>query len=153
MTRLLEGKLALVTGGGSGIGRATSIVMAREGAFITVADLSGPAADETVELIRAAGGEAQAVVTDVIKPNEVTAMVAAVVTTYGRLDCAYNNAGVAAVHVGAGGQRVGDISQQAWDRMLAANLTGVWLCMKHELAAMEGQGADAVISADSLPVS
>jgi len=150
MTRLLEGKAALVTGGGSGIGRATSIVMAREGAFITVADLSGPAADETVELIRAAGGEAQAVVADVTKPDEVTAMVAAVVTTYGRLDCAYNNAGVAAVHVGAGGQRVGDISQQAWDRMLAVNLTGVWLCMKHELAAMEGQGGGVIVNTSSI---
>jgi NAD(P)-dependent dehydrogenase (short-subunit alcohol dehydrogenase family) len=150
MTRLLEGKSALVTGGGSGIGRATCITMAREGARVTVADLPGPAADETVELVRAAGGEAQAVVADVTKPDEVAAMVAAAVTAYGRLDCAYNNAGVAAVHVGAGGKRVGDISQESWDRMLAVNLTGVWLCMKHELAAMERQGGGVIVNTSSI---
>jgi NAD(P)-dependent dehydrogenase (short-subunit alcohol dehydrogenase family) len=150
MTRLLEGRSALVTGGGSGIGRATCIAMAREGARVTVADLAGPSAGETVELIRTAGGEAQAVFADVTKPDEVAAMVASAVAAYGRLDCAYNNAGIAAVHVGAGGQRVGDISQDSWDRMLAVNLTGVWLCMKHELAEMERGGGGAIVNTSSI---
>jgi NAD(P)-dependent dehydrogenase (short-subunit alcohol dehydrogenase family) len=145
VTRLLEGKSALVTGGGSGIGRATCVAMAREGARVTVADLSEAGAADTAAHIRAAGGQAQSVVADVTKPDEVAAMVAAAVSAYGRLDCAHNNAGIAAVHVGAGGQRVGDISQESWDRMIAVNLTGVWLCMKHELAAMEARGGGGAI--------
>jgi NAD(P)-dependent dehydrogenase (short-subunit alcohol dehydrogenase family) len=150
MTRLLEGKSALVTGGGSGIGRATCIAMAREGARVTVADLPGPGAGETVDFIRAAGGEAQPVIADVTRPDQIAAMVAAAVSAYGRLDCAHNNAGIAAVHVGAGGLRVGDISQDSWDRMLAVNLTGVWLCMKHELAEMERQGGGAIVNTSSI---
>jgi NAD(P)-dependent dehydrogenase (short-subunit alcohol dehydrogenase family) len=140
MTRLLEGKSALVTGGGSGIGRATCIAMAREGARVTVADLSEAGAAETAALIRAAGGDAQSVVVDVTNPDQAAAMVAAAVSAHGRLDCAHNNAGIAAAHVDAGGQRVGDISLESWNRLLAVNLTGVWLCMKHELAAMEREG-------------
>ena len=116
MTGLLEGKSALVTGGGSGIGRATSIAMGREGARVTVADLSEAGAAETAAHIRAAGGEAQFVVVDVTKADRVETMVAAAVSAFGRLDCAHNNAGIAAANVGAGGQRVGDISQAAWDR-------------------------------------
>jgi NAD(P)-dependent dehydrogenase (short-subunit alcohol dehydrogenase family) len=150
MTRLLEGKSALVTGGGSGIGRATCIAMAREGARVTVADLPGPGAWETADLIRAAGGEAQGFVVDVTRPDQVAAMVASAVSAYGRLDCAHNNAGIAAAHVGAGGQRVGDISQDSWDRMLAVNLTGVWLCMKHVLAEMERQGGGAIVNTSSI---
>lgn len=150
MSRLLEGKSALVTGGGSGIGRATCLAMAREGARVTVADLPGPGAEETVDLIRQAGGTAHAVVADVTSPAQVEAMVASAVAAYGRLDCAHNNAGIAAMHVGAGGQRVGDITQDAWDRMLAVNLTGVWSCMKHEIAAMERTGGGSIVNTASI---
>jgi NAD(P)-dependent dehydrogenase (short-subunit alcohol dehydrogenase family) len=150
MTRLLEGKSALVTGGGSGIGRATAIAMAREGARVTVADLTGSSAGDTVAAILAAGGMAQAVVADVTRPDQVAAMVEAAIATYGRLDCAFNNAGVAAGTLGAGGQRTGDIAQEVWDRMIAVNLTGVWLCMKHELAAMERGGGGAIVNTASI---
>ena len=102
-----------MTGGGSGIGRATCIAMAREGARVTVADLSEAGAAETATHIRAAGGEAQFVVADVTKPDQVEAMVAAAGSAFGRLDCAHHNAGIAAAHVGAGGHRIG-VADRIW---------------------------------------
>jgi NAD(P)-dependent dehydrogenase (short-subunit alcohol dehydrogenase family) len=147
---VLEGKSALVTGGASGIGRSTAVLMAREGARVTVVDLSAPGAEETVAIIRAHGGESQAVVADVTVYAQVGAMVASAVSAFGRLDCAFNNAGIAPAAVGAGGLRVGDIDQAAWDRILAVNLTGVWLCMKHELAQMERQGSGAIVNTSSI---
>jgi NAD(P)-dependent dehydrogenase (short-subunit alcohol dehydrogenase family) len=124
--------------------------MAREGARITVVDLPGPNAEETVKQIHAAGGEAQAVFADVTRPEDVAAAIKAAVSAFGRLDCAHNNAGIAAAHVGAGGERVGDITQVAWDRIIAVNLTGVWLCMKHELAEMERSGGGAIVNTSSI---
>jgi len=150
MQGMLAGKSALVTGGASGIGRATALVMAREGARVLVADLPGPGAEATVSMIRDAGGEARTVTADVTVAAEVEAMVAAAVSAWGRLDCAFNNAGIAPAAVGSGGQRVGDLSQRAWEGMLAVNLTGVWLCMKHELAQMERQGGGAIVNTASI---
>jgi len=150
MQGMLAGKSALVTGGASGIGRATALVMAREGARVLVADLPGPGAEATVGMIRDAGGEARAVTADVTVAAEVEAMVAAAVSAWGRLDCAFNNAGIAPAAVGSAGQRVGDLSQRAWEGMLAVNLTGVWLCMKHELAQMERQGSGAIVNTASI---
>jgi len=150
MQGMLTGKSALVTGGASGIGRATALVMAREGARVLVADLPGPGAEATVGMIRDAGGEARAVTADVTVAAEVEAMVAAAVSAWGRLDCAFNNAGIAPAAVGSAGQRVGDLSQRAWEGMLAVNLTGVWLCMKHELAQMERQGSGAIVNTASI---
>jgi len=150
MQGMLAGKSALVTGGASGIGRATALVMAREGARVLVADLPGPGAKATVGMIRDAGGEARAVTADVTVAAEVEAMVAAAVSAWGRLDCAFNNAGIAPAAVGSAGQRVGDLSQRAWEGMLAVDLTGVWLCMKHELAQMERQGGGAIVNTASI---
>jgi NAD(P)-dependent dehydrogenase (short-subunit alcohol dehydrogenase family) len=150
MSGLLDGRSALVTGGGSGIGRATCLAMAREGARVTVSDLPGAGAEETVALVRAAGGEAQAVHADVTQPDQVAAMVQAALAAYGPLHCAFNNAGIAAMHVGAGGQRMGDISLQSWERMLAVNLTGVFLCMAQEIAAMERSGGGAIVNTASV---
>lgn len=150
MTAMLAGKSALVTGAASGIGRATALVLAREGARVLVADLPGPGAGETARMIQEAGGEALAVVADVTLDADVEAMVAAAVAAWGRLDCAFNNAGIAPAAVGPAGQRVGDLSRQSWEGMLAVNLTGVWLCMKHELAQMERQGGGAIVNTASI---
>lgn len=147
---MLAGKSALVTGGASGIGRAAALVLAREGARVLVADLPGPGAEETVRTIRDAGGEALAVEVDVTVAEQVEAMVAAAVSAWGRLDCAFNNAGISPAALGPGRQRVGDLSQRAWEGMLAVNLTGVWLCMKHELAQMERQGSGSIVNTASI---
>ncbi len=146
----LAGKSALVTGGGSGIGRAAALVLAREGARVLVADLPGPGAAETVRQIRDTDGEAQAVAADVTDEADVVAMIAAAVAAWGRLDCAFNNAGIAPAALGSAGRRVGDLTRDAWEGLLAVNLTGVWLCMKHELAQMQRQGGGTIVNTASI---
>src|ERR1700759_2522007 len=145
MAGILEGKVALVTGGASGIGRATAVAMAREGARVAVADRSEESAAATVALINAAGGQAIAIGGDVTREADVAAMVARTVSAFGRLDCAFNNAGVAPAAVGPGGQRLHELTQTSFDTMLAINLTGVFLCMKHEVAQMLAQGGGGAI--------
>lgn len=145
MAGILEGKVALVTGGASGIGQATSVVMAREGARVAVADRAEGAAAATVALINAAGGQAIAIGGDVTREADVAAMVARTISAFGRIDCAFNNAGIAPRAVGPAGQRLHELSQEAFDRMLAVNLTGVFLCLKHEVAQMLAQGGGGAI--------
>jgi NAD(P)-dependent dehydrogenase (short-subunit alcohol dehydrogenase family) len=145
MTGILDGKVALVTGGASGIGRATAVAMAREGARVAVADCAEETAAETVALINAAGGQAIAIGGDVTKEADVAAMVARTVSAFGRIDCAFNNAGVATRAVGPAGQRIHELSQASFDTMLAVNLTGVFLCLKHEVAQMLTQGVGGAI--------
>lgn len=145
MTGLLAGKAALVTGGGSGIGRATALAFAREGARVAVADLALETAQETVMLINAAGGQAIAVAADVTDDAAVAAMVRTTVSAFGALDCAFNNAGIAPRVVGAGGQKIADVAPEAWDRMIDVNLTGVWRCLRHEVAQMRQQATGGAI--------
>jgi NAD(P)-dependent dehydrogenase (short-subunit alcohol dehydrogenase family) len=145
MTGILDGKVALVTGGASGIGRATAVAMAREGARVAVADRAEETAAETVALINAAGGQAIAIGGDVTKEADVAATVARTVSAFGRIDCAFNNAGIATRAVGPAGQRVHELSQASFDAMLAVNLTGVFLCLKHEVAQMLAQGGGGAI--------
>ena len=145
MTGILDRKVALVTGGASGIGRATALAMAREGARVAVADRTEESAAATVALINAAGGQAIAIGGDVTSEDQVAAMVARTVAAYGRLDCAFNNAGVAGWSVGPGRQRLHELSQTSFDTMLAINLTGVFLCMKHAIAQMLQQGGGGAI--------
>jgi NAD(P)-dependent dehydrogenase (short-subunit alcohol dehydrogenase family) len=145
MAGILERKVALVTGGASGIGRATSLAMAREGARVAVADRTEESAAGTVALINAAGGQAIAIGGDVTSEADVSAMVARTVAAYGRIDCAFNNAGVSGGSVGPGRQRLHELSQASFDAMLAINLTGVWLCMKHEIVQMMAQGGGGAI--------
>ena len=145
MTGILDGKVALVTGGASGIGRATAVAMAREGARVAVADCAEETAAETVALINAAGGQAIAIGGDVTKEADVAAMVERTVSAFGRIDCAFNNAGVATRAVGPAGQRIHELSQASFDTMLAVNLTGVFLCLKHEVAQMLTQGVGGAI--------
>jgi NAD(P)-dependent dehydrogenase (short-subunit alcohol dehydrogenase family) len=144
MAGLLQGKVALVTGGGSGIGRASSLAFAREGAKVVVADVAVEGGEETVKLIKQAGGEALFVKADVSKAAEVEALVNAAISTFGRLDCAHNNAGIE----GAAATTV-NYSAEAWDRVIAINLTGVWLCMKYEIPQMLKTGGGAIVNTAS----
>jgi len=144
MAGLVEGKIALVTGGGSGIGRATALTFAREGAKVVVADVVVEGGEETVRLIKAAGGEAMFVKADMAKAAEVEAMVQKAAATYGRLDCAHNNAGIE----GATG-RTADYREEDWDRVISINLTGVWFCLKYEIAQMLKQGGGAIVNTAS----
>jgi NAD(P)-dependent dehydrogenase (short-subunit alcohol dehydrogenase family) len=145
MAGILEGKTALITGGGSGIGRAAAVAMSREGARVAVADITEEAAANTVALINRAGGQAIAIGGDVAKEADVAALVARTVAAFGRLDCAFNNAGINGRAVGPAGQRTHELSRDSFDRMLAVNLTGVFMCMKHEIVQMLAQGGGGAI--------
>ncbi len=140
-----DGKVALVTGGGSGIGRATCLAFAREGARVVIDDIRVEGGEETLRLIREAGGEAIFVKADVSKAAEAEAMVQKAIDTYGRLDCACNNAGV-----GEPLRRVHKTSEDNWDRVMATNLKGVYLCMKYELPPMVKQGRGSIVNTSSL---
>ena len=144
MAGLVTGKVAIVTGGGSGIGRASALAFAREGAKVVVADVVVEGGEETVRLIQHNGGAAIFVKTNESKAAEVEALVARAVLTYGRLDCAHNNAGIE----GPGATTV-DYAEESWERVLAINLTGVWLCMKYEIPQMLKQGSGAIVNTAS----
>jgi len=144
MAELMQDKVALVTGASSGIGRATALVFAREGAKVVVADLNVVGGEETVQLVKAAGGEAVFVETDVAQADSVEAMVQTAVDTYGRLDCAHNNAGVEGVL-----SRTAEQTEQDWEPVIRINLKGVWLCMKYELPHMLQQGSGAIVNTAS----
>jgi NAD(P)-dependent dehydrogenase (short-subunit alcohol dehydrogenase family) len=146
MAGMLDGKVALVTGGGGGIGRATSLAIVREGArAVAVADFDAAAARDTVAQINAVGGQAITLTGDVSRAQDVRAMIADTVTAYGRLDCAFNNAGIAGFQVDAAGRKTAEWSEESFDRMIAVNLKGVWLCMKEELPQMVRQGGGGAI--------
>lgn len=145
MAGRVEGKIALVTGAGSGIGRATALGFAREGASVAVVDLNAEAGRETVDLIETAGGRASFVRADVARPDEVAAMVEEVVRSYGRLDCAFNNAGI-----GSTGVPLQDETDDEFDQVLSINLRGVWLCMKAEIRRMLEQGGGAIVNTASV---
>jgi NAD(P)-dependent dehydrogenase (short-subunit alcohol dehydrogenase family) len=140
MTGELQGKVALVTGGTSGIGRETAILFARAGAKVAVAGRREAEGAETVELIRAEGGDGLFVKTDVSKAAEVEALMQKIVEKFGRLDVAFNNAGIEGVWVPIARQ-----SEEDWDRTIDINLKGVWLCLKYEIRQMLKQGGGGAI--------
>ncbi len=142
MTGRFEDKVALVTGGGSGMGRATAIAFAEEGAKLAIADRDREGGELTARTIRNAGGQALFIETDVAVSRQVEAMVAKTVETYGRLDCAFNNAGI----TGKFGLKVADCAEEDWARVLAINLTGVFLCMKYEIPQMLKQGGGSIVN-------
>jgi NAD(P)-dependent dehydrogenase (short-subunit alcohol dehydrogenase family) len=145
MSGQLVGKVALVTGAGSGIGRASALALSRAGARVVACDNVTEGGEETVARIRAGGSEATFVVADVSRAADVEALIDQAVERYGRLDCAHNNAGVL-------GERVltGDGTESDWDRTLAVNLKGVWLCMRAEIGQMVRQGAGAIVNTASI---
>jgi NAD(P)-dependent dehydrogenase (short-subunit alcohol dehydrogenase family) len=144
-----DGKVTLVTGGSAGIGRATALAFAREGAKVVVADVAVAAGEETVCMIRAAGGEATFRKADVSRAAEVEALVRSAVAAYGRLDCAHNNAGVEGV-AGAALVPTADLTEENWDYTIGVNLKGVWLCMKYEIPQMLSQGRGVLVNTASI---
>jgi NAD(P)-dependent dehydrogenase (short-subunit alcohol dehydrogenase family) len=141
---LVEGKVALVTGAGSGIGRASALALAREGARVVVSDLDEASGKAVTAELQRDGREAIFVRCDVTREGDVEALVKAALGSYGRLDCAHNNAG----GPGQGG-RMHEIPAEEWNAILALNLTSVFLCMKHEIPVMARQGAGAIVNTAS----
>ena len=150
MPGILDGKVALVTGGGGGIGRATALAMVREGARVAVADFDAAGARDTVAQINTAGGQAITLTGDVSRERDVQAMVLDTLSAFGQLDCAFNNAGIAGYQVNASGQKTADWPEEAFDRMLAVNLKGVWLCLRAEIKQMLLRGGGAIVNTGSI---
>ena len=141
-----ENKVALVTGGSSGIGRATALAFANKGAKVIVAARRNEEGESTVSMIRDVGGDARFVQTDVSKNSEVEAMVNSCIDTYGRLDFAFNNAGIE----GTTFVLTADYEEKNWDRVIEINLKGVWLCMKHQIPQMLEQGSGVIVNMSSV---
>ncbi len=140
-----DGKVALVTGGGSGIGRATAIAFAREGAKVVIGNRNVQRGEETVSMIRDAGGTASFRRTDVVVAADVKALVDHAVTTYGRLDIAFNNAGI------EGDPRpLAEQTEANFDAVMDINVKGVWLSMKYEIPRMLEQGGGAIVNCSSV---
>ena len=143
--RRLEGRTALATGGASGIGQATALAFAREGAKVVIADVNVDGGNATLRMVREIGSEAIFVRTDVRRADEVEALVNEVVKTYGRLDCAFNNAGILGKPTSAV-----ECTEENWDKVISTNLKGVFLCMKYEITYMIRQGHGAIVNMASV---
>lgn len=138
------GKVAVVTGGASGIGRATALAFAKEGARVVVADVLTEDGEETVHLIQDGGGEAFFVRCDVSQDADAAELIERAVAVYGRVDCAHNNAGILGTLA-----TTAECDESNWDRVIAINLKGVWLCMKYELRQMLKQGGGTIVNTAS----
>ena len=143
----LDGKVALVTGGASGLGAATARLLSTKGAKVVVADMNAQGGQETVSKIKESGGESILVHADVSNATDVEAMVSDTVEAFGRLDFAHNNAGIPGQ--GRGGP-THEYSEASWDRVIDINLKGVWLCMKYEIPQMLEQGGGAIVNTASV---
>jgi len=144
MAGLFAGKVALVTGAGSGIGRASALAFSREGAQVVVADVNVAGGEETVALIKKAGGAALFVQSDVSRDAAVAALIERAATAFGRLDYAHNNAGILGARA-----MTADCSEEEWDRVVATNLKSIWLCMRYEIPRLLEQGGGAIVNTAS----
>lgn len=145
MTTQLEGAVALVTGGAAGIGKAAALAFARNGAKVALCDLKAERGEEVAQAIERAGGRALFVRADVSRAGDVDALVKATVQAFGRLDCAFNNAGIE-------GQLASTVecSEENFDRTIAINLKGLWLCLRREIQEMLRQGSGAIVNMSSV---
>jgi NAD(P)-dependent dehydrogenase (short-subunit alcohol dehydrogenase family) len=145
MMKQFSGKVALVTGGASGLGRVSAIALGREGAKVVVSDVAVSEGEATVQMITAAGGQAIFTKADVTKSSEVEALVQATVKAFGRLDFALNNAGIDGVRA-----RTSNYPEDVWHQVINLNLTGVFLSLKFELPVMVEQGSGVIINMSSV---
>jgi len=145
MAGRLQGKVVLVTGAASGIGRAAALAFAREEAKVVVSDIVVEGGNETVQMVKEAGGEASFIKADVSLAQDVQTLIQKIVETHGRLDCAFNNAGIE----GPMGFLI-DCSEEDFDRTMRVNTKGTWLCLKHEIPQMVKQGGGAIVNAASV---
>jgi NAD(P)-dependent dehydrogenase (short-subunit alcohol dehydrogenase family) len=140
----LEDKVALITGGASGIGRSIALAFAKAGAKIVIGDIMVEEGEETVSLIRQSGGDAVFIKADISRAEAVKTLINNTVEHYGRLDCACNNAGIEGETIS-----IVECSEENWDRTLNINLKGVWLCLKYEIAQMLKQGSGSIVNISS----
>ncbi len=145
---LFEGKVALVTGGATGIGRAAALRYAEEGAQVAVADINTQEGQQTIELIQDAGGQGLFIAADMTNRLDIENMVEHTVSQFGRLDIAFNNAGTPGEFT-----NVVDCTEEEWDQVLSLNLKSIWLCMKYEIPAMLGAGGGAIVNTASATVN
>jgi len=145
MAGKFEGKVSLVTGGSSGIGRAAALAFSREGASVLIADVLTDKGEETVRDIRKGHGKATFVKANVSDASEVENLIKKTVETYGRMDFAFNNAGIEGAMA-----PTANCTEENWDRIISINLKGVWLCMKYEIPVMLKQGSGAIVNMASV---
>ncbi len=145
MSKLMTGKVVVITGGASGIGRATALAFAREGAKVVIGDIDVAGCENTVAAIKEKGGEAIYLRADMTKSADIQTLVKKAVSEYGGLDCAFNNAGLVGSVAG-----IVDTTEEDWNHVVATNLTGVWLCMKYEIPEMLKRGGGAIVNNGSV---
>jgi NAD(P)-dependent dehydrogenase (short-subunit alcohol dehydrogenase family) len=143
MTQRLQDKVCLITGASSGIGKAAAFAFAREGAILTLADVS-PNGEQTARMAQDLGGHARFARCDIAEPAEVEALITSVVDRYGHLDCAFNNAGIEGPLT-----PMIEVAEELWDRIMRVDLRGMWLCLKHEIRQMIRQGYGAIVNTSS----